>query len=77
LSLVTRGSSVRVSERLRESRIPDWVAGIADHVPLAGNGAEVLAEGARLSSRLRAIDERGHPRDVDIGTVVFSPSKTL
>src|SRR5262249_50287196 len=54
------------------ARIPDWVAGIAQRLPLAGNGAEVLAEKARSSSRLRrrlrAIDERGHLRDVDVDT---------
>lgn len=55
------------------ARIPDWVAGIAAHLPLAGNGAEVLAEKARSNSRLRrrlrAIDERGHLRDVGIEAV--------
>jgi hypothetical protein len=55
------------------ARIPEWVAGIADHLPLAGNGAEVLAEKARgnsrLRRRLRAIHERGHLRDIDIEAV--------
>ena len=55
------------------ARIPDWVAGIADHLPLAGHGAEVLAEKARgnsrLRRRLRAIHERGHLQDVDIEAV--------
>lgn len=55
------------------ARIPDWVEGIADHLPLAGDGAALLAEKARgnsrLRRRLRAIHERGHLRDVDIETV--------
>jgi hypothetical protein len=55
------------------AHIPDWVAGIADHLPLAGSGAEVLAEKARgnsrLRRRLRAIHERGHLQDVDIDAV--------
>lgn len=55
------------------ARIPDWVSGIADHMPLAGDGAEVLAEKARSNSRLRrrlrAINDRGHLQDVDIATV--------
>jgi hypothetical protein len=55
------------------ARIPDWVGGIADHMPLAGDGAEVLAEKARSNSRLRrrlrAIHERGHLQDVDIEAV--------
>ncbi len=55
------------------ARIPDWVEGIAEHLPLAGNGAEVLAEKARANSRLRrrlrAIHDRGHLGDVDIETV--------
>jgi hypothetical protein len=54
-------------------RIPDWVEGIAEHLPLAGAGAEVLADRARSNSslrrRLHAIHERGHLRDVDIETV--------
>jgi hypothetical protein len=53
--------------------IPDWVAGIAERLPLAGNGAEVLAEKARtnggLRRRLRALHERGHLANVDIGAV--------
>jgi hypothetical protein len=53
--------------------IPDWVAGIAERLPLAGNGAEVLAEKARtnggLRRRLRALHERGHLADVDIDQV--------
>jgi hypothetical protein len=55
------------------ANIPDWVGGIAQHLPLAGNGAEVLAEKARANSRLRrrlrAIHDRGHLRDVDIEMV--------
>jgi hypothetical protein len=55
------------------ARVPDWVGGIAQHLPLAGDGAETLAEKARSNSRLRrrlqAIYERGHLRDVDIGAV--------
>jgi hypothetical protein len=55
------------------ARIPDWIGGIAEHMPFAGNGAEVLAEKARsnnrLRRRLRAIHERGHLRDVDIEAV--------
>ena len=49
------------------------VEGIAEHLPHAGNGAEVLAEKARangrLRRRLRAIHDRGHLGDVDIETV--------
>jgi hypothetical protein len=55
------------------ARIPDWVESIADHMPLADDGANVLAEKARSNSRLRrrlrAIHERGHLQDVDIETV--------
>jgi hypothetical protein len=55
------------------ARIPDWVGGIADHLPLAGDGAAVLADKARVNSRvrrrLRAIHERGHLRSVDIETL--------
>jgi hypothetical protein len=55
------------------ARIPDWVEGIAEHLPLAGDGAELLAQKAqsnsRLRRRLRAIHERGHLHDVDIEAV--------
>jgi hypothetical protein len=53
--------------------IPEWVAGIAEHLPLAGNGAEVLAQKAQTNSglrrRLRALHERGHLENVDIEDV--------
>jgi len=43
--------------------IPEWVGAIADHLPLAGDGAALLEEKAlkssRLRRRLRAIYERG------------------
>lgn len=55
------------------ARVPEWVESIADHLPLAGNGAQVLAEKAlsssRLRRRLRAIHERGHLVDVGIDAV--------
>ncbi|MDP9232193.1 MAG: hypothetical protein M3O73_05420 [Actinomycetota bacterium] len=53
--------------------IPQWVGAIADHLPLAGEGAAVLEEKAmkssRLRRRLRSIYERGHFADVDIERV--------
>jgi hypothetical protein len=55
------------------ARIPDWVAGIAERLPLAGDGPELLAQKAQTNSRLRrrlhAIHERGHLQDVDIEMV--------
>lgn len=55
------------------AQVPDWVESIADHLPLAGNGGELLAEKARSSSRLRrrlrAIHERGHLAHVGIEDV--------
>jgi hypothetical protein len=47
-----------------QQRIPEWVAAIDEHIPLAGDGAARLAERARtdgrLRRRLRSIAERGH-----------------
>jgi hypothetical protein len=47
-----------------QQRIPDWVQAIEDHLPLAADGAQRLAERAatdgRLRRRLRSIVERGH-----------------
>jgi hypothetical protein len=53
--------------------IPDWVEEIADHLPLAGDGAAVLKEKSSKSSRLRrqlrSIHERGHLADVSIDRI--------
>jgi hypothetical protein len=53
--------------------IPDWVAAIAEHLPLAGDGAALLEEKAlkstRLRQQLRSIYERGHLADVSIERV--------
>jgi hypothetical protein len=53
--------------------IPDWVSAIAEHLPLAGDGAAVLEAKALKSSRLRrqlrSIYERGHLADVTIERV--------
>ncbi len=50
------------------ARIPDWVEGIAEHLPLAGNGAEVLAEKARARAdrRRRARCRRSRPDDAPL-----------
>lgn len=56
-----------------QQRIPEWVAAIESHLPLAGDGAQRLAERARsdgrLRRRLRSIAERGHLEDVTVDRV--------
>jgi hypothetical protein len=53
--------------------VPQWVESVADHLPLAGDGAAILEEKALRSSRLRrqlrAIHERGHLAHVTIERV--------
>lgn len=53
--------------------VPGWVEAIASRLPLAGQGAEVLAEMAQRSTRVRrrlqAIHERGHLAQVTIGRI--------
>ena len=55
------------------ARIPDWVAGVAEHLPLAGHGGAIFVEKARsnigLRRRLRAIHERGNRGDLTIDAV--------
>ncbi len=56
-----------------QQRIPEWVSEIEQYLPLAGDGAERLAERAatdgRLRRRLRSIAERGHLASVTIDRV--------
>lgn len=56
-----------------QQRIPEWVEAITQNIPLAGDGAERLAERARtdgrLRRRLRSIAERGHLPTVTIERV--------
>ncbi len=56
-----------------QQRIPEWVEAIERYLPLAGDGAERLAERAgtdgRLRRRLRSIAERGHLEHVSIDRI--------
>jgi hypothetical protein len=56
-----------------QQRIPEWVEVIEQHLPLAGDGAQRLAERAatdgRLRRRLRSIAERGHLASVTIDRI--------
>jgi hypothetical protein len=53
-----------------QQKIPEWVDEIDRHLPIAGDGAQQLAErcetDGRLRRRLRAIAERGHLAQVTI-----------
>lgn len=53
--------------------VPGWIQSIADHLPLAGDGAEVLERMAnnstRLRRRLRSINDRGHLAHVTIDQI--------
>lgn len=53
-----------------QQQIPQWVDSIHSHVPIASDGAKLLAERAstdgRLRRRLRSIAERGHLEQVTI-----------
>ncbi len=56
-----------------QGRVKDWIGGIAEHLPLEGDGAERLAERCRTNSRLRrvlfSIQARGHLKDVSIARI--------
>ncbi len=54
-------------------KVEEWIGGISAHLPLAGDGADRLAERARTDSRLRrvlySIQERGHLVKVSVDQV--------
>jgi hypothetical protein len=56
-----------------QARIPEWVEQVTDHLPIAGDGAQRLAErcatDGRLRRRLRAVAARGHLPTVEIQQV--------
>jgi hypothetical protein len=53
-----------------QERVHAWINGVTDHLPIAGDGADRLAERARTDSRLRrtlfSIQARGHLQHVGI-----------
>ena len=54
-------------------KVDEWIGGISAHLPLAGDGADRLAERARTDSRLRrvlySIQSRGHLAKVTVDQV--------
>jgi hypothetical protein len=54
-------------------KVEEWIGGISAHLPLAGDGADRLAERARTDSRLRrvlfSIQDRGHLAKVTVAQV--------
>lgn len=54
-------------------KVEEWIGGTSAHLPLAGNGADRLAERARTDSRLRrvlfSIQARGHLAEVSVEKV--------